>query len=88
MERLVHFGEDLYHLPSIRAYSIGDGAALLDWPFQGFRIGFVVETDPDESSWHLVSDPDHGDVFAFGSLSGKELETLILWLLFFAVRNS
>lgn len=46
---------DLSHIPPIHAYVEEDGSALLEWIFPDFRIGFNLESNPDDSGWHLVS---------------------------------
>jgi hypothetical protein len=81
-------GGGLDRLSTVSGFPVEDGSVLIDWPFTGFRIGFTIEPDQTESGWYLVSDSEHGGIFASGSLSTVQLEPLVGWLLFFVLLNS
>ena len=79
---------DLGYLPRVRGFSVDDGSLLLEWVFGGFRVGFSVERDLSESSWHLVSDSNLGDIAASGFISQERISSTIVWLLTFVVLHS
>ena len=85
LERL---GLDLSYLPPLRAFNVDDGSILLEWTFDGFRIGFSAEPNPHDSGWYLVSSKDLGEISAFGHTSTIDAEKLVMWLLSFALLNS
>ena len=81
-------GFDLCYLPQLRAFNVEDGSVLIEWIFANFRIGFTVETDPEESGWYLVSNKNLWEISASGFISNIDIEKLILWLLNFILSNS
>lgn len=80
-------GLDLCYLPPLHAFNVEDGSVLIEWIFPDFRIGFTVESDPEESGWYLVSDKKLGEISASGYISNMNIERLILWLLNFILSN-
>lgn len=85
---LAKLGFDMGNLTPLRAWSVEDGSILVEWIFTDFRIGFSIEPDPDDSSWYLVSNQSLGDIGASGYLTNKNVDTLVLWLLNFAMAHS
>lgn len=69
---------DLSHIPSLHAYIEEDGSVLLEWVFPDFRIGFNIESNPDNSGWHLVSNKKLGDITASGQLANMGEITILL----------
>lgn len=75
--------EDKRDIPPIRLFEGEDGSLSIEWIFEHFRVAFSIENDPEQSSWHLVSDSSFGGINAFGFLSKIELNPLIAWLVCF-----
>jgi len=69
---------DLSHIPSLHAYVEEDGSVLLEWVFPDFRIGFNIDSNPDNSGWHLVSNKKLGDITASGQLANMGEITILL----------
>ena len=69
---------DLSHIPPLHAYVEEDGSVLLEWVFPNFRIGFNIESNPDNSGWHLVSNKKLGDMTASGQLANMGEITILL----------
>jgi len=69
---------DLSHIPSLHAYVEDDGSVLLEWVFPNFRIGFNIESNPDNSGWHLASNKKLGDMTASGQLANMGEITILL----------
>ena len=51
------------YLSRINLVQQGDMAALLEWSFQDFRVGFTLESDKTESSYFLVSQDKNAGSF-------------------------
>lgn len=79
---------DLGYLSPLNAYNVDDGSLLIEWVFRDFRIGFSYEPNPNESGWYLITNRTLGEISASGYLSNDNYESLILWLLNFALSNS
>ena len=82
IDKIVNIAEqkevDLSHIPSLHAYVEEDGSVLLEWVFPDFRIGFNIESNPDNSGWHLVSNKKLGDITASGQLENMGEITILL----------
>jgi len=82
IDKIVNIAEqkevDLSHIPSLHAHVEEDGSVLLEWVFPDFRIGFNIESDPDYSGWHLVSNKKLGDITASGQLANIAEITILL----------
>jgi len=82
IDKIVNIAEqkkvDLSHIPSLHAYVEEDGSVLLEWVFPDFRIGFNIESNPDNSGWHLVSNKKLGDMTASGQLANMGEITILL----------
>jgi len=86
LNRFERRGMDLSNLPNWYAAVLNDGGLSIEWIFNDFRIGFTVEKQDNDSGWLLVSTRKHGDISAYGYLSVPNLQSLIEWLLTFAIR--
>ena len=75
-------------LPPLKFHWLEDNSALIEWIFKDFRIGFSIEPDIEESGWYLVSNNNLEEISASGELDFKNLESLIVRLLNFALENS
>ncbi len=53
---------DLIEIPQLRAHFEEDGSVSLEWIFPDFRIGFNIESNPDDSGWHLISNKKLGAI--------------------------
>jgi len=69
---------DVAEIPPLHSYIDEDGSALVEWIFPDFRIGFNIESNPDNSGWHLVSNKKLGDITASGQLANMEEITILL----------
>ena len=50
------FVRDVRRLPQIHASIVNDDdSVLIEWVFPSFRLGCNVESSPEESGWHIVS---------------------------------
>jgi hypothetical protein len=74
-------------LPQLRATAPEDDSLLIEWNFEGFRIGFNIEPDPNENSWYLISNT-LGKVNASGYLPDSDIESIVSWLIIFAILSS
>ncbi len=83
-----HLNFDLAYLPPLSAMYIEDGSILIEWAFKDFRIGFTIETIPEESGWYLVSNRQLGGILASGNISNIDLKIHLLWLLNFVFSHS
>jgi len=72
-------------LPPISAFQDENGAFLLEWIFNDFRVGFNLEMDENESGWYLASKPSSGGIVASGLLTGIDQRGLVAWLIYFAI---
>lgn len=72
----------LRDLPPLSACAVDDGSILIEWVLSGCRLGLNIESDPNESSWYLVTDREHGSINASGLFFGVgvKLDFLLLWL--------
>ncbi len=75
------------NIPRIKASQLEDSSILIEWAFENWRIGFGIENEIEESSWHLVSNENHGNISASGYLNKNETRNIILWLLMFVAIN-
>jgi hypothetical protein len=82
------FQFDVHDIPPLQAFVADDGAALFEWIFKDYRIGFNIEPNPKDSGWFLVTNRNLGEISASGFLSGIEVNPLILWLLNFILSHS
>ncbi len=71
----------------LHLFNIEDDTALLEWIFEDYRIGFGVDTDPNESSWYLVTQKELGNINAYGYLSEDNNANIITWLITFISMN-
>jgi hypothetical protein len=76
---------DITSLHPLRGFVAEDGSFLIEWVFDDFRIGFTIESNPDESGWYLISTKKLGSITAYGSISEIDINTLILWLINFVL---
>ncbi len=88
IHRLRNQGRDFSNLPSFNVEKEEDGSILFEWIFANFRIGFTTEKKHEESGWYLVSNENMGNINAFGNFIRNSKETIIAWLLIFALSNN
>ena len=81
IEAARHLRADLRHIPPLHAYQSEDGSVLVEWIFPDFRIGFNIESNQEDSGWHLVSNKRLGEVTASGQLT-SEREIMVLFAKF------
>ncbi|MBN2132807.1 MAG: hypothetical protein JW741_25125 [Sedimentisphaerales bacterium] len=72
---------DLPGIPPLHAYQSEDGSVFVEWIFPDFRIGFNIESNQEDSGWHLVSNERLGEVTASGQLT-SEREIMVLFVQF------
>lgn len=84
-------GFDLGSLSSFSAVELPDGSALVEWIFNGFRIGFTIELNMLDSGWYLIAKEDSSFTNAYGNLrniDSDQFKKKALWLLNFALSHS
>ncbi|MBA7692372.1 hypothetical protein ES703_100939 [subsurface metagenome] len=79
---------DISNLPSLIAANLEDGSFLIEWIFLNYRVGFVVEADPKESIWYLVSKSESSDSNLSGSLADRNKKTVLSQLVSHVALNS
>jgi|GEM_PF-3016123 len=82
---LQYLNFDIGKFPPLNAVCLADDSLLIEWIFQTFRIGFVLETKKEESSWYLVSTIDKTDFNESGRLSDIDKEQLVRKLVSFLI---
>jgi len=60
-------------IPPLHAYLVENGSVLIEWILGDFRIGFNIESNEEESGWHLVSNKNMGEITSSGQLKNKTL---------------
>jgi len=76
-----HLPADCDQLPPFVLSRLDDGAALVEWPLPGRRLGFVFHAEKVDSGWFFVSDADWGNIMASGALDDAQMEQLVGWAL-------
>lgn len=79
---------DVNGIPRLHAFLAEDDSLLFEWIFNDYRIGFSIESNPQESSWFLVTNKNLGEINASGYIHGLNTRTLILWLLIFILSHT
>lgn len=49
-------------IPPVSAHLSEDESVVFEWIFPDFRIGFNIESNPDDSGWHLISNKRLGEI--------------------------
>ena len=76
-------------LPAINLLEREDTSVLVEWSFQSFRIGFALETIPDESNYYIVSEDRTLHQFIAETYPlGLNYETIVSNLIQYVIRNS
>jgi hypothetical protein len=76
---------DIGKFPPLNAVCLADDSLLIEWIFQAFRIGFVVEIKKEDSSWYLVSTINKTDFNESGRLADTDKEQLVRKLISFLI---
>lgn len=84
----VTVGGDIYALPPVHASTHDDSSVSLDWISPDFRLGFNVESNPDDSSWYLVTSKQLNEIGAYGFLSELDNRELASLLVNFVLANT
>lgn len=79
---------DLTNLPPLNAANLEDGSFLIEWIYFNYRIGIVVEKDPKDSIWYLISKSESADSNISGKLSGDDRKALLTALVSYVAMNS
>jgi hypothetical protein len=64
-------------LPSLSAHESDDGSAMLEWRLRDRRFAMALETESEESSWHLVFSQASGGTFAVGKIKQLDLRHVL-----------
>lgn len=75
-----HDTNHISKLLPLRAYE-KEECILLEWIYSHWRIGFVLDENPKDSSWFLVSDDTSGAIQASGDLVSADFQWIINWLI-------
>jgi hypothetical protein len=77
------------YLSKLNVIEQADLAALIEWNFQNFRVGFSVESDLSESSYFIVSeDKSMGSFNANSQKIGLDKDIAIEKILEFVLENT
>ena len=79
---------DASNLPPLTATTLDDGSFLIEWLFLNYRVGFVVEADPKESIWYLISRQETSDSNSSGSLAVSDKKEVLRQLVYYVAMNS
>ncbi len=79
---------DTSNLPPLVATNLEDGSFLIEWLFRGYRVGFVIESDPQEAIWYLISKSKSSDSNQWGSLVVSDKKELLTRLVSHVALNS
>jgi hypothetical protein len=79
---------DLSNRRHLLPHIVDDGSILFEWAFNGYRVGFNLESNPQESSWYMVTSQDLGAITASGLLYGHDLNRLLVWIVTFIALRS
>ena len=71
---------DYKYIPYPETSILADGAVLIEWNFEHYRIGISIEDSSDESSWFLVSTKEIGSISASGYLEKSKCKNILSWL--------
>lgn len=79
---------DTSNLPPLVATNLEDGSFLIEWLFPDYRVGFVLESDPKEAIWYLMSKSKSSDSNEWGSLADRDKNELLTRLVSHVASNS
>jgi hypothetical protein len=79
---------DTSNLPSLTAANLEDGSFLIEWLFPSYRVGFVIDSNPKESMWYLVSKSEYSGSNQWGILEVNNKKELITSLVSHVASNS
>ncbi len=79
---------DTSNLPPLTATNLDDGSFLIEWLFLSYRVGFVIESDPKEAMWYLISKSESSDSNQWGSLAISDKKELLTRLVSHVALNS
>lgn len=74
-------------LPNIYVFEDDEGALVVSWMFDDFRIGINLELDAKESGWYLVCNERAGNISTHGKLKNVNIDKLVSWLVCFVENN-
>jgi hypothetical protein len=72
LQRAYEFRQPENYLSRMNLVQQEDKAALLEWSFQDFRVGFTLEPEKDESSFFVVSQDKNAGSF---TMNTQKLDT-------------
>ncbi len=82
-------GDISNYLSKINVIEQTDLAALIEWNFKNFRVGFSIEPDLDESSFVIVSkDENKGSFFTITEKIGSEINAVIDKIVEYVINNT
>lgn len=88
LSQLARANMNMSNLPALHAANLDDGSFLIEWLSPNFRVGFVVEAEPKESMWYLITKIDSSDSSISGSLAGHERKASLGKLVTYVASNS
>jgi len=76
-------------LTTLNIIEQNDSAALIEWNYQNFRVGFSVEPIYSESSYYIVSeDKSTGSFTADSKKIGTDIEKVVTKIVEYVIRNT
>lgn len=85
---IVAGGGDIRSLPPVNAALAPDGSVLLEWATRDFRLGFSIDSDPNESGWYVVTSRQLGEIGMNGALSKLDKRSIVSTLVNFALASA
>ena len=79
---------EIMNFPSFIAVNLEDGSFLIEWLFLNYRVGFVIESDPKNSLWYVVSKNESSDSNLSGNLADSDKRELLARLISYVAVNS
>ncbi len=79
---------DISNLQPLIGANLPDDSFLIEWIFSSYRVGFVIEKDPRESIWYVVSKTESSDSTDSGSLDIHDKKALLTKLVSHVSMNS
>lgn len=76
LSQLAKVNVNVSNLPSLYGTSLDDGSFLIEWLSPNYRVGFVVEANPDKSMWYLIMKADSVELNSSGSLAGHSMMSI------------
>jgi len=79
---------EISNLPPLYGTNLDDGSFLIEWISTKYRVGFIIDPDPKESIWYLITRGESSDSTLSGSLTSHESKATLSQLVSYVALNS